>query len=197
MDKLSTSNDVAFIVPNLAFAVNLLASQGSWVTLSYATENGSARVDNVASLVDGAASERAEVDFFFLFLRPRLGVTLDIAVLVDNVTVFVDCVSDEPLRVTFGELANTVSVVVFDETILDHTETLVASEGAFLALGALVGRNDFAATDNLAGITVDETLAVRLASSQLSKIALNELSDRDAFAVDEVTLLVQGEAIEN
>jgi hypothetical protein len=90
MDKLSTSNDVTLVVPNLALAVNLLASEGSWVTLSDATKNGSAGVNDVASLVDGAASKSGEIDFLFFFFGPWLSVTLDVTVLVDDVTVLID-----------------------------------------------------------------------------------------------------------
>jgi hypothetical protein len=90
VDKLTTSNNVTFVVPDLALAINLLACKGSWVTLSNASENGAAGVDNVASLVDSAAGKSAEVNLFFLLLGPWLSMTLDIAVLVDNVTVLVD-----------------------------------------------------------------------------------------------------------
>jgi hypothetical protein len=197
MGKLSTSDDVAFVIPDLALAINLLASEGSGVAFSDATENGSAGVDDVASLVDSAASKGAEVDLLLLLLLPWFGMALDVAVLVDDVTVFIDSVSDESLRIALGELANTVAVVVIDETILDHAKSLVSSEWTLLTLGALVGRNDLAAANDLAGVTMDETFAIRLATSELAKVALNELTDRNALAVDEVALLVQGEAIED
>ena len=101
------------------------------------------------------------------------------------------------LGVTLGELTNTVAVVVVDKSVLDDTESFEAGEWALLALGTLVGRDDVTATDNFASVTVDKTIAIRLASGELSKVAFDELSDRDAFAVDKVSLLVQGEAVEN
>jgi len=67
MDKLSKSDDVTFVVPNLALTINLLAGQGSWVTLGNASENGSTGINNIASLVDSAAGKSAEVDFLFDF----------------------------------------------------------------------------------------------------------------------------------
>ena len=197
VDKLGFADNIAFVVPDLALAVNLLASQSGWVTLGDATENGAAGVDNIAGLVDGAASKSAEVDLLLLFLRPWLGMALDITVLVDDVTVFVDSVADETLGVAFGDLTNTVAVVVFDESILDHAETLVAGEWTLLLGDALVLRNELAATDNLASIIVDLTFAVRLASSKVLQVTLNKATDWDAVVADEVTLLVQRKTIKD
>lgn len=100
VDKLSTSDDVTFIVPDLALAVDLLADHGGWIALCDAAENSAAGIDDVAGLVDSAASKGAEVDLLLLFLRPGFSMALDVAVLVDNITVFVDSVADETLGIT-------------------------------------------------------------------------------------------------
>jgi hypothetical protein len=197
MDKLTTSNDVTFVVPDLALTIDLLAGEGSRITLSNATNDLATGVNDVAGLVDSGASKSGEVDFLLFLLGPWLSMTLNITILVDNVTVFIDCVTNKTLGVAFGKLANTVAVVVFDKSVLDHAESFESGERSLLALRALIRRNDVTATDNLASVAMNETIAVRLASSELGSISLDKLSDRNTFTVGKVTLLVQGETVEN
>jgi len=61
------------------------------------------------------------LDLLLLFFFIRFSVALDIIILINNVTVFIDRVANKFLRVTLCDLANTVTVVVLDESILDHT----------------------------------------------------------------------------
>jgi hypothetical protein len=195
LGELGTSDDITLVVPDLALAVDLLADHSGWVSLSNTSKNLAAGVDNVASLVHSAASKAAEVGLLFLLFLPRLGMALDVTVLVNDVSVFVDGVANELLLVAFGDLADTVAIVVFDESVLDNTESLVASERSLLLLNTLVLWDKLTAANNLTGVVVELALAVRLATSEVLEVTLDETSDRDAVAVDKVTLLVQRETI--
>jgi len=123
--------------------------------------------------------------------------TLDVAILVDDVAILINCMTDKPLRVAFGKLADTVAVIVFDKSVLDDTNAFISSVRALRALRALTGRNELSATDKLACVAVDMTLTVRLASGKFAQVTFDELSNWNALAVDQVTLLVEGQTIQD
>jgi hypothetical protein len=113
LGELSTSDDVAFVVPDLSLTINLLADHGRWIALSNTAKDLAAGVDNVASFVDSAAGKSAEVNlrlFLDLRLLVWLSMALDVAVLVDDVAILVDLVTDELLLVAFGDLTNAVAI---------------------------------------------------------------------------------------
>jgi hypothetical protein len=199
VDNLSPTDDVSSVVPDLALTIDLLADKSSWVALRDTTKDVARRVDDVSSLVDSAPGKRRQVDhlLLFLFLLEWLGMALDIAVLIDDVTVFINRVTNEFLRITLGDLTNAVAVVVFDKSVLDDAQALEASKGSLLASDTLVVRNQLTASDHLAGIAVNETLTIRLASCKFLEVAFDELTDWDALAVDKVALLVQAETVKN
>jgi hypothetical protein len=196
LGKLSTSDDVAFVVPDLTLTINLLANHSGRVAFSNAAKDLAGGVDNVASLVDGATSEAAEVSLWLFFLLVWFSMALYVAIPVDDVAVFVDLVADELLRVAFGNLANAIAIVVFDESILDHTETLVALERTTLLLGSLVLRDKLAAANDVAGVVVNLTFAIRLTASKIRQVTLSKAANRSTVAVDEQTLLVECESVE-
>ena len=197
VDDLSPTNDVSSVVPDLAFTIDLLTDKSSWVALRDTTKDVARRVDDVSSLVDSASGKRRQVDFLSLFLLEWLSMALDVAVLVDDVTIFINRVTNELLRIALADLTNAVAVVVFDESVLDDAQALEASKGSLLASDTLVVRNQLTASDHLAGVAVNETLTIRLASCKFLEVAFDELTDWDALAVDKVTLLVQAETVKN
>lgn len=197
LDLLCTTNDVSGVVPDLALAVDLLANHDRWVTLSDATDDGTRAVNYVALLVDGTASEDAEVlCSLFLFL-PWLGVALGVAELVDNVTILVDGVANKLLGVTFSDDTDNVALGVFDLALFVDTETLETSKRSFGLGNTLVLWQDLAATDDLAGVTVDVSVLVATTTGQLLDVTLNELTDRNLVLIDNEALLVKHLAIQD
>jgi hypothetical protein len=197
LGELGASDNVAFVVPDLALAIDLLADHGGWVALGNLSEDLAARVDDVASLVDSAASKSGEVDLSLLLLLVWLSVALDVAILVDDVAILVDRVANKLLLVAFGDLTNTVAIAILDESVLDDAQTLVACKRSLLLSDALIVGDKLATTDNLASVAVNLALAIRLAASEVLEVAFNETTDGNAVAVDKVTLLVQGKPIEH
>src|SRR5436190_23196074 len=123
--------------------------------------------------------------------------TLDIAVLVDNITIFINSMSNQPLWIAFNEYADAVAIFIFYPTIFDDAETLVSCEGTLLFDNALVLWNQFASTDDFAGVAVNETLVVTAAASQIFNIALNKATDGNAVLIDNKTLLVEDFVLED
>ncbi|KAH4611447.1 hypothetical protein HBI17_027020 [Parastagonospora nodorum] len=197
LGEFSTSDDVAFVVPDLALAIDLLADHGGWVSLSNTAKDLATGIDNVASLVDSAASKCAEVDFDLVLLLVRLGVALDITVLVDDVSVFVNGVANKLLLVAFGELTNTVALTILNESVLNNTESFESGKRSLLALDALVLGDQLASADDLASVVVDLTFAIRLAADKVFQFALSKAANGSTVAVDQVALLVQSKAIKD
>ncbi|KAH5153171.1 hypothetical protein HBH69_128840 [Parastagonospora nodorum] len=197
LGEFSTSDDVAFVVPDLALAIDLLADHGGWVSLSNTAKDLATGIDNVASLVDSAASKGAEVDFDLVLLLVRLGVALDITVLVDDVSVFVDGMANKLLLVAFGELTNAVALTILNESVLNNTESFKSGKRSLLALYALILGDQLTSADDLTSVVVDLTFAIRFAADKVFQFALSKTANGSTVAVDEVALLVQGEAIKD
>jgi len=116
---------------------------------------------------------------------------LHVAILVENVTIFIDLVTDQFLGITFDKLADDVTIFVLDHAALNNMETLVASKGSFGTLNALTFRNELATTSDLSGVVVDKTFSIRSATSKVLKVTLDKLTHRSAVWSYQVTLFVE------
>ncbi|KXT15661.1 hypothetical protein AC579_6121 [Pseudocercospora musae] len=176
---------------DLALAVNLLTNQSSNVTFNDLSDDLARAIDSIASLVDGGVGKHGKIFLFRLFLAPRLCVPLHIAILVNDITVFINVESDQSLRLSLDNLTNTVAILVFDKPVLDHSEALEPCEWAFRTSDSLVFRQDLALADHFARIAVDESVLVTLATCKLRHIALDKPSEGNALVVDHISLLVE------
>jgi len=152
--------------------------------------------NEVALLVKGEVVEYGKVVRDHFFLLNRLGVALDVAVLVKNVTILIDSIAHKALGITLDNLANYVVVLISDLAVLDDTETLKTSEGAFRLSLSLLRRNKFDAANDLARIVPDLALVVELTASKLLRVAFDKTCDRHTFAADDIALLVDSETFE-
>ena len=197
LGELGLANDISGIVPDLTLAVNLLADHGGRVTFGDATDDSTRRVDNVTGLVDSAASKGGKVLGGLLLFLPRLSVALGVSVLVGDVTILVDLEACETLDVAFGNDTDAVALGVLNVALLVDVEAFESSERTLRSGNAFVLRKNLAATDDLAGITVNLALFVTAATSELLDVALDKLTKRNAIFVDDESLLVQLLAIKD
>ena len=123
--------------------------------------------------------------------------TDNVAVLIDDVSVLVHGTSNQLLGITFNELTNLVLIFVLDEAVFYNDETLEAGKGGLF----VVWRDGqcLSATDNVTLSVPELTFRVGL-DAQLGKlfgIALDKLTSRCAFAVDDLAVLVALAAFED
>jgi hypothetical protein len=191
LGELGLTNDISSVVPDLTLAVNLLANHGRRVTLGDTANDGTGRVDDIATLVDSAASQGGEVLSGLLLFLPRLSVSLGVTVLVGDITILVDGKAYETLDVTLGNDTDAVALGVLNVALLVDVEAFKSSERTFRSGNAFILRENLATTDNLASIAVDVALFVAAATSELLDVTLDKLTKRDAVFVDDESLLVQ------
>jgi hypothetical protein len=197
LGEFGLANDISGIVPDLTLAINLLADHSRRVTFGDTTNDSTGRVDDVASLVDSAASKSREVLGGLLLFLPRLSMTLGVSVLVGNVTILVDGKAYETLDVTFGNDTDAVALGVLNVALLVDVETFKSSEGTFGSGNAFVLRKNLATANNLTSIAVDLALFVAAATSKLLDVTFDKLTKRNTVFVDDESLLVQLLAIKD
>jgi hypothetical protein len=197
LGELGLADDISSVIPDLTLAVNLLANHGRRVTFGDTTHDGTGRVDDVTTLVDGAASQRGEVLGGLLLFLPRLSVSLGVSVFVGDVTILVNGETYETLDVTLGDNTDAIALGVLNVALLVDMEAFKSSERTLRSGNAFVLRENLATADNLASIAVDVALFVAAATSELLDVTLDKLTKRNTVFVDDESLLVQLLAIKD
>jgi hypothetical protein len=182
---------------DLALAVRLASSEITQVTLNETTDRNAVAVDKVALLVQGKSIKNGEiVRNGFLFLRERLSVTLDVAVLVKNVTILIHSVANEALSVALNNLTNNVLILVSNLAVSNDAEAFKTSEWSLRLSLALVLGNELDAANDLSGVVPELALVIELLTSKLLGVAFDETCDWHTFVADDVALLVDSLALE-
>ena len=194
---LTASGNLATVGVDVSILVAASAGKFLDVTFDELTDRDLALVNDETLLVQHLAIQDRVVNLDLLLFCDWLGVTLDSAVLVDNVTVLIDGETDQTLGVALDNLTDNVLVFVGDLAISDDTETLQTGEWSLGSLLALALWNDLALTDNLASVVVDSTLLGDLAAGEFLGAALGETTDWNTIVTDHHTSLVDSLALED
>lgn len=217
--KLSTTNNVATVVPDLTHPVTDLANKSSWVTLDDDTIDGAVLVDEFTSLVHNLTSECRTVDFFLglrVCLFPALSVAENVTHTVNDITIGVDLLASELLGITVGDLTNLLAARDNVAVLLDDGVGEVL-EWSRLLDPALVGRNGLGLTNNVTCmivsitskshchrllfehtfVTPDLALLGYAVTNQGVKITFNKFTEDHATVVDDITSLVDGLTLED
>jgi len=201
-NELDAANDLTLVVPELALVVELPAGNLLGLALDQAGDGSSLLADDDTSLVDLLALQEGQVDRLLLllgllFLLVAVGVTDDRALLVDDVSVFVNRATEKLLGVTLSDNTNNVAVLVSDVAVLDDLEALEASEGSFLLV--LFLGNSLGAADDLALVVPELSLGVGgdAGLGELLGVALNKLTNNVAIAVEKLASLVARKAVKD
>jgi hypothetical protein len=140
--ELSTTDNVATIVPDLTLTIGDLAYKGSWVSFNDNTVKGAVLIDKLACLVDTLASKLRTVNLLlrlFFRLLPAFSVTEDVTHAVDNVTFWVDLLASKLLGLAVSDLTNLLTARNNVSVLLDDSVGVVL-EWTRLLNAALVGR---------------------------------------------------------
>jgi len=196
-DELGLSDDLAIVVPNLTLSVNLLTSQLLWITFGNATIDCSVLVNDVTGLVDDLALQGGQVSNFRIGHLVWLGVTLHVAVFVNDISILIDSTANKSLRITLDNLSNSVALFILNPAILDNNTSFKASKRTFGFSLTLVLRDELTAADDFAGVVPDLALVVTLLTGKLLSVTLDESTDGYTIGPDDVALLVDRETVQD
>lgn len=198
-NELNAADDLACIIPDLALLTNLPACELLHISFDKTSNRNTLIANDIALLVEGLANEDREVNRFSLGLL-RLFITLSVtnhgAPLINDVSIFINSTADQLLRVAFNDDTDDIAVLILDLAILDNDEALEASESALLIF---LDRDGRGAADDVALVVPELTLRVGSGTKlgELLRVALDQFTDDDAVGVDDLTSLVDSEAIED
>ena len=126
-NELTTANNLAGIVPNLAFFVALPTSKLFGVTFDKSGNWDTLGANDVALLVDRQPFEDGEIRLLLsLLLRLFIAVSVTdhIATLVKDVAILVYSPADKLLRIALGQDTNLILVLIFDPSIRNNNQPL-------------------------------------------------------------------------
>ena len=119
------------------------------------------------------------------------------ALLVKDITIFIDGAANELLSVSLNDLADAVAVLILNVAVLDNDESLKTSEGGLL-FGVFLG-NSLSTADDVALVVPELTLGVGSDASlrELLRVTLDELTNNVAVVIDHLARLVDGESVKD
>ncbi|GKT49543.1 uncharacterized protein ColSpa_09725 [Colletotrichum spaethianum] len=197
-DELSTADDVARLAADVTLLVAHAANQLLDITLDDTAVDGTVLVDNVASLVDALACKGRVINHdrrlgFRLRLRlrlPTLGLANGIAALVKNVTLVINLLALQLLRVTLNDATNNVAIEENMTVRFNSRTREVLKRRGLSKLFTLSLRNRLSLSNDLAGIVPDLATLISLAADKVLEDTRNNTANSFALVVDEVTSLV-------
>ena len=180
--------------------IELPASNLLGVTLDDTGDRGALVADDNTSLVDLLTLQEGQVSGLLLrglVLLVAVGVANNGALLVDDVSIFVNSAAEELLSIALGDDTDNVAVLVSDVAILDDLEAFKTGEGSFF-VGVLLG-NSLGTADDLALVVPELTLGIggEARLRELLSVTLNKLTNNVSIAVEKLASLVDGQAIKD
>ncbi|CEI65511.1 unnamed protein product [Fusarium venenatum] len=194
LEGISLADDVA-ISPDLTVLVGLKANELLDLTLSDLADGISLVVSETTILIDNSSLEDGSIlllDTFPFSQRLRLANNLAVS---PDLTVLIGLEANELLDLTLSDLADGISIVVSETTLLVDNSPLEDRE--VLLLAALPLGKRLGLTSSLASLVPDDTLIVRGETDKLLDLTLNDLSEEVTLLVDEVTVLVDSHAFQD
>ena len=113
------------------------------------------------------------------------------ALLVENVTVFVDSTANELLGITLDDLTDAVTILIFNPSSLNNKETFKTSKGSLFVLIFL--GNSLSAADDMALVVPELSLSIGSETSlgDLLGITFDKFTNKKIFKRDVTGALVK------